>query len=107
MEPSGAARDLTTKRDASRRPTGAQGYVSYVKAQSPTPFGAGLMLAEEEREQKDDDLNQLFVAQLKLDCQFQHGKSLVYAGSAANLWKGWLWRLRRAQGSNPQGFFAA
>jgi len=47
----------------------------------------GLRLAEEEREQKDDDLNQLLVAQLKLDCQFQHGISPVYAGSAAN-WLG-------------------
>ena len=49
--------------------------------------GLGLRLAEEEHEQKDDDLNQLLVAQLKLDCQFQHGISPVYAGSAAN-WLG-------------------
>ena len=47
----------------------------------------GFRLAEEEREQKDDGLNQLLVAQLKLDCQFQHGISPVYAGSAAN-WLG-------------------
>jgi len=44
----------------------------------------GFKLAEEEHEQKDNDLNQLLVAQLKLDCQFQHGISPVYAGSAAN-----------------------
>ena len=34
----------------------------------------GLRLAEEEHEQKGDDLNQLLVAQLKLDGQRKHGK---------------------------------
>lgn len=47
----------------------------------------GLRLAEEEHKQKDDDLNQLLVAQLKLDCQCYHGSSPDYAGSAAN-WLG-------------------
>ena len=42
------------------------------------------MLAEEEHEQKDGELSQLLEAQLKLDCQFQHGIRPVYAGSAAN-----------------------
>ena len=47
----------------------------------------GTKLAEEKHEQKANNLNQLLVAQLKLDCQFQHGISPVYAGSAAN-WLG-------------------
>ena len=46
-----------------------------------------MKLAEEEHEQKADNLNQLLVAQLKPECQFQHGDSPVYAGSAANLLK--------------------
>ena len=44
----------------------------------------GLELAEEKHEQKNDCAFQLLVAQLKLECQFQHGESPVYAGSAAN-----------------------
>lgn len=51
---------------------------------SPAVFTAGVLLADEEHEQKDDYLHQLLVAQLKLECQFQHGNGLVYAGSAAN-----------------------
>ena len=54
-----------------------------LKAQRFSPLG--LKLAEEEHEQKDDDLHQLLVAQLKLDCQLEHGNSPVCAGSAANL----------------------
>jgi hypothetical protein len=46
--------------------------------------GLGLRLAEEERDQARDEMQNLLIAQLKLECQFQHGKSLVYAGSAAN-----------------------
>ena len=44
-------------------------------------------LSWEEHEHKSDQLNHLLVAQLKLNCQFQHGLHLVYAGSAANLLK--------------------
>lgn len=43
-----------------------------------------LKLALDEHDQGYDDLQHLLIAQLELDCQFQHGKSLVYAGSAAN-----------------------
>lgn len=49
--------------------------------------GPGLKLAEEKHEQKDGEMYQLPVAQRQLDCQFQHGCSPVYAGSAAN-WLG-------------------
>ena len=54
-----------------------------LKAQRFSPLG--LKLAEEEHEQKDDDLHQLPVAQRQSNGQFQHGESPVYAGSAANL----------------------
>jgi hypothetical protein len=54
--------------------------------------GLGFTLAEEEHEQK----YQLLVVQLQFDCQLEHGNSLVCAGRPANLFKGWLWRLRRA-----------
>lgn len=54
------------------------------RSERPTPFGAGLKLAEEKHEQKDGEMYQLLVAQRQLDCQFQHGISPVYAGSAAN-----------------------
>ena len=37
----------------------------------------GLKLAEEEHEQKADNLNQLLVAQLKLNCQLKHGFNLA------------------------------
>lgn len=57
------------------------------RMQSPTPFGVGVLLGEEEHEQKDDQLHQLFVVQLHFDCQLEHGNSPVYAGSAAN-WLG-------------------
>ena len=36
----------------------------------------GLRLIEEEHEQQDSELHQLFVAQLQLDCQLNHSKSL-------------------------------
>lgn len=49
--------------------------------------GLGLMLAEEKHEQKEGEIYQLLVAQRQLNCQFQHGISPVYAGSAAN-WLG-------------------
>lgn len=52
----------------------------------------GLRLAEEEHEQKDDDLNQLLVAQLKLDCQCYHGSSPDYAGRPANLLRVGIYR---------------
>jgi hypothetical protein len=42
------------------------------------------LLAEDEHEQKDDHLYQLLVAQLKLDCQCDHGVSPDYAGMHAN-----------------------
>lgn len=45
------------------------------------------MLAEEKHEQKDGEMYQLLVTQRQPDCQFQHGISPVYAGSAAN-WLG-------------------
>lgn len=44
----------------------------------------GLILAEEEHEQEYGEMYQLFEAQRQLYCQFQHGISPVYAGSAAN-----------------------
>lgn len=47
----------------------------------------GLILAEEEHEQEYGEMYQLFEAQRQLYCQFQHGISPVYAGSAAN-WLG-------------------
>jgi len=47
----------------------------------------GLKLAEEEHEQKADNLNQLLEAQLQFDCQRKHGNSLVCAGRPANLLK--------------------
>lgn len=36
-----------------------------------------LKLAEEEHEQQADNLNQLFVTQLKLNCQLKHGFNLA------------------------------
>lgn len=57
------------------------------KATARPLSGSGFMLAEEKHEQKDDEMNQLLVAQRQLDCQFKHGISPVYAGSAAN-WLG-------------------
>ena len=44
----------------------------------------GLKLAWEEHEQKGGELHQLLVAQLKLDCQLEHGNSRVCAGRPAN-----------------------
>jgi len=44
----------------------------------------GLKLADEEHDQERDELQHLLIAQRQLDCQFQHGISPVYAGSAAN-----------------------
>ena len=66
-----------------------------VKTKSPAPFGTGVMLAEEEHEQKDDELDQLLVAQLELDCQCYHGFRLDDAGRPAN----WL---RVGFGSNAE-----
>lgn len=52
------------------------------KSQRVSPLA--LTLAEEEHDQERDEMQHLLIAQLKLDCQFQHGKSLVYAGRPAN-----------------------
>ncbi len=43
-----------------------------------------VLLAGEEHEQKDNNAFQLLVAQRQGNGQFQHGKSLVYAGRPAN-----------------------
>ena len=55
-------------------------------SEGSAPFGAGVTLAEVEHEQKRElnECTQLLVAQLKLDCQCEHGSSLVYAGRPAN-----------------------
>ena len=42
----------------------------------PTPFGAGCLLAWEEHEQGQHELD-LPVAQLELDCQLKHGFNLA------------------------------
>ncbi len=63
-----------------------------VKSKNPAPFGTGMMLADEEHEQEDDDLDQLLVAQLKLDCQCYHGLRLDYAGRPANWLRVGIWR---------------
>lgn len=44
----------------------------------------GLWLAEEEHDQEREKLQHLLITQLKLECQLEHGKGPVYAGSAAN-----------------------
>ena len=49
----------------------------------------GLKLAEDEHEQKDGDMCQLLVAQLKLDRQCEHGVSLIQRWRARQLVKGW------------------
>ena len=43
-----------------------------VSMEEPTPFGAGLVLTQEEHEQNGDDAFRLLVAQLELQCQFEH-----------------------------------
>ena len=54
--------------------------------------GPGLMLAEEEHEQKGDDLHNLLVVQPKLDSQCYHGSSPDYAGWPANLLRVGIYR---------------
>jgi len=44
-----------------------------VKSKNPAPFGTGAMLAEEEHEQKDDELDQLLEAQLQFERKLDHG----------------------------------
>ncbi len=58
------------------------------RSEGPTPFGAGVTLAEEEHEQKRElcKRTQLFVAQLKLYRQSNHGVNLDCAGVHANWW---------------------
>ena len=53
------------------------------RSEGPTPFGAGVTLDQEEREQEQQRA-QLLVAQLDFDCQLEHGDSLVCAGRPAN-----------------------
>ena len=57
------------------------------RSEGPTPFGAGVTLAEEEHEQNCGpfaEFAELLVAQLKLDRQRNHGVSLENVGSTAN-----------------------
>ena len=54
------------------------------RSEGPAPFGAGVTLNQEEREQEQQKRSQLLVAQLDCDSQFQHGESPVYAGVHAN-----------------------
>ncbi len=51
------------------------------KAQRFSPLG---LMLEEEHDQERDDMQNLLIAQPQFECQFQHGNSPVYAGSAAN-----------------------
>ena len=57
------------------------------KSKAQPLLGLGLKLAWEEHDQGGDNLQHLLITQLKLDCQLEHGKSPVCAGSAAN-WLG-------------------
>ena len=57
------------------------------RTQDPTAFAAGVLLAEEEHEQKDYQLHQLLVAQIQFQCQLEHGEGPVCAGRPANLSK--------------------
>lgn len=70
----------------------------------PPPFGGGMQLAGEEHEQCCDHLQQLLVAQLQVDCQFQHCFHSVYAGSAANLVRLALVGTKRPAELLPAGF---
>lgn len=53
------------------------------KSCKASPFRSWFVLPQE-HEQENQNLHHLLVAQADLYCQFQHGNSLVYAGSAAN-----------------------
>ena len=53
------------------------------RSEGPTPFGAGVTLDQEEREQEQQRA-QLLVAQLDFKRQLKHGGISVSAGSAAN-----------------------
>lgn len=44
--------------------------------EGPTPFGAGVVLVQEEHEQNGDDAFHLLVAQPELQCQFEHWRFL-------------------------------
>ena len=46
--------------------------------------GLGLKLVEEEHDQERDEMQHLLITQRQLDCQLEHGRSPVCAGSAAN-----------------------
>ncbi len=59
----------------------------------------------QEHEQEDQDLHHLLVAQADLYCQFQHGISPVYAGSAAN-WLGLALVVTSNQMGFPFGLFS-
>ena len=63
-----------------------------------------MQLAGEEHEQCCDHLQQLLVAQLQVDCQFQHCFHSVYAGSAANLVRLALVGTKRPAELLPAGF---
>ncbi len=61
------------------------------RIESPAPFGAGVLLHQEEHEQEQNELR-LPVAQLELDRQCEHGVSLIQRWRARQLVKVGIYR---------------